>query len=140
MTGPPAPSVLELVQRIVATYLEHRVPSRAVRSVTMNEDLVLLHLSSAPSTNAELCRKIGITSASMSHLVAALERRGLLRRLPDLDDRRKVLVYASKSAISELHDEELERELDELLQHLEPGERQAVVEVLVRTANVLADS
>lgn len=128
---------LILVQRLVAAYMQWSVAPRAARSVSVNEDLVLLHLSAGPSTSAELCRRIGISSASMTHIVAGLEARGLLRRVRDASDGRRILLYVSKSAISGLQDEDLAKQLEGLLEGLGPRDRRAVTTFLERAADLM---
>jgi DNA-binding MarR family transcriptional regulator len=130
-------TTLSLVQRLVAAYMQLNVASRAAREVSVNEDLVLLHLAMGPATSADLCRRIGITSASMTNIVAGLEARGLLRRLPDATDGRRILLYASKSAIASLDDEDIDRQLEALLGEFEPSDRRAIDRFLARAVDVL---
>jgi DNA-binding MarR family transcriptional regulator len=49
-------------------------------------------LSAGPLTAGQLTEAIGLSSAATTTLVDRLERRGLVRRLRDDSDRRKVLV------------------------------------------------
>ena len=132
-------TTLVLVQQLVAAYLQHNVALRSARSLSVNEDLVLTHLASAPATSAELCRRIGISSASMAHIVARLHARGLLRRLPDETDRRRILLYASTSAIAGLDDPELAERIEQLMDGFTKRERRAVRTTLREAADLLAD-
>lgn len=45
-----------------------------------------------PSTTGELGRRVNLTSGAASRMVDRLESAGLVRRVPDPDDRRRVLV------------------------------------------------
>lgn len=137
MTDDDDSSALVLVQRLVVAYMQANVASRAERAVSVNEDLVLLHLASGPATSAELCRRLGLTSASMVHIVAGLEARGLLRRIPDATDGRRFLLYASKSAVASLFDADIAARLDDALGELKPAERRAVTDFLARAPSVL---
>lgn len=130
-------STLTLTQRLVTAYMQRNVGSRAARSLSMNEDLVLLHLVAGPTTSAELCRRIGITSASMTHLVAGLDSRGLLRRVPDPSDGRRVLLYPTKAAVAGLDDAHLGGELDALIADLGAHERRVVEDFLDRAAAIM---
>lgn len=132
-------TTLVLVQQLVAAYLQHNVASRSARSLSVNEDLVLMHLATAPATSAELCRRIGISSASMAHIVAGLDARGLLRRLPDEADKRRILLYASKAAIAGFDDPELAKRIEQLMDGFTKRERSAVRTALREAADLLAD-
>lgn len=130
-------STLSLVQRLVVAYMQANVASRAVRAVSVNEDLVLTHLAHRPATSADLCRSIGLSSASMTHIVAGLEARGLLRRLPDTTDGRRILLYATKAALNSLNDARLAQQLEDLLDGVDPQERRAIERFLADSVDVL---
>ncbi|MEU8901190.1 MarR family transcriptional regulator [Nocardia sp. NPDC048505] len=54
---------------------------------------VLQILQGSPRTAGELARLTGLTTASMTGLIDRLERAGLLHRVRDTADRRRVLVH-----------------------------------------------
>src|SRR5215216_3398264 len=58
-------------------------------------DLILLN---GPSTAGEIARRTGLTSGAVTGLIDRLERLGLVERMADAHDRRKVLVHEDKIA------------------------------------------
>ena len=65
------------------------------------EALALLdHLSATgPLTVAEASKHFGRSQAATSELIARLEKRGLLERMPDERDRRRTLVWMSPTGL-----------------------------------------
>ena len=88
--------------RLVSDYMYFSSTWRLDLGLTANQQLVLFELLDEPLTSAQLCRRIGIRSASMTNLVASLSAKGLVERVPHPHDKRKVLVYASKLATTEV--------------------------------------
>jgi hypothetical protein len=54
-----------------------------------------------PMSAGELGRHTGLAAASVTNLIDRLEARGFLRREPDPTDRRRVLLYADVSEVSD---------------------------------------
>jgi DNA-binding MarR family transcriptional regulator len=54
--------------------------------------LAILDGAGAPLSPTEIAERLLVTTASVTSLLDTLERRGLVTRSPDPDDRRKVLV------------------------------------------------
>lgn len=70
---------------------------RVGHGLTANQAEALLQAFDAGALSAaELSRRIGITTASMSRLLAGLERDGWIERAPDPDDARRSFVQAAK--------------------------------------------
>jgi DNA-binding MarR family transcriptional regulator len=59
-------------------------------------DLILLN---GPSTAGEIARRTGLTSGAVTGLIDRLERLGLVERMADAHDRRKVLVRVREDKI-----------------------------------------
>src|SRR4051794_17139108 len=55
-------------------------------------------LAAGPKTAGELARGTGLRAAATTALLDRLERRGLIERLPDEADRRRVLVRMTPTA------------------------------------------
>ncbi len=68
------------------------------------ERLALSLLWSGPQTASAIARHIRLTPAAVTALVDRLERRGYVRRKPDPNDRRKVLVELAEQAHKLAHD------------------------------------
>src|SRR4029450_4046628 len=60
-------------------------------------DLILLN---GPSTAGEIARRTGLTSGAVTGLIDRLERLGLVERMADSHDRRKVLVRVREDKIA----------------------------------------
>lgn len=76
---------------------------RVDHGLTANQAEALLQTYDAGALSAaELSRRIGITTASMSRLLAGLERDGWIVRAPDPDDARRSFVQAGKRLAVEI--------------------------------------
>ncbi|MGN6101394.1 MAG: MarR family winged helix-turn-helix transcriptional regulator [Devosia sp.] len=62
------------------------------------ERLCLSFLWPGPQTASAIARHVRLTPAAVTALIDRLEKRGFVRRRPDPDDRRKVLVEAAEEA------------------------------------------
>jgi DNA-binding MarR family transcriptional regulator len=60
-------------------------------------DLILIN---GPSTAGEIARRTGLTSGAVTGLIDRLERLGLVERMADPKDRRKVLVRVREDKIA----------------------------------------
>lgn len=74
----------------------------------------------------------GLTPASITALLDRLEARGLLSRKPDADDRRKVMVHATRKAQTMIEEayEPVRRDGIALLNDYSPAEREIVLKFL----------
>lgn len=70
--------------------------SKAVRhhglSAAGRQALAIIEGSDKPLSSTTIAERLLVTTASMTSLLDTLERRGLLTRLPDPDDRRRLQV------------------------------------------------
>lgn len=70
---------------------------RIQHGLTANQaDALVQAWDAAALTAADLSRRVGITTASMSRMLAGLEHDGWIERLPDPHDARRSIVQASK--------------------------------------------
>ncbi|MBC7461883.1 MAG: MarR family transcriptional regulator [Thermoleophilia bacterium] len=86
----------------LATLLRDFAVWRVERGITAHQAEVLVHVldAGAPSA-ADLSRRVGISTASMSRLLEQVEAAGWIVRVPDPRDARRVLVQPSKRLASE---------------------------------------
>lgn len=82
---------------LVQTYeawnaLAHRALRQHRLSPAGRQALAVLEGAGRPLSPTTIAERLLVTTASMTSLLDTLERRGLLTRSPDPDDRRKVLV------------------------------------------------
>ena len=60
---------------------------------------IALLVARGPQTASAIAREICFTPAAVTALIDRLERRGFVRRRPDPDDRRKVMVEADEITV-----------------------------------------
>ncbi len=99
MSGPTEIHAVARTLGIVAAW-------RSLNSLTAHQAEVLVQVHAAGAiTAAEVCRVIGITTASMTRIIAHLERDGWLLRIRDSADARRLILQPTKQmarAIEEL--------------------------------------
>jgi DNA-binding MarR family transcriptional regulator len=101
-------------------------------------DLVALLGSSGPSSIKSLVADLGLPRSTMTAIVDRLEDRGLIKRLPNPQDRRSVILEATPSASDALlryHDEMLG-----FAEHLRAVLGQAEQDQLIRLIQKLDES
>lgn len=94
-----------------------------------------------PISLTELAKAEGVTAPTMTRLVQALVREGLVERSPDRSDNRVVMLHATSAGRHTLDIARVNRlaALEELLARLEPGET-TLVERAVSTLEPLLRS
>jgi DNA-binding MarR family transcriptional regulator len=70
-----------------------------IYGLSATERLCLSFLWPGPQTASAIAKEIRLTPAAVTALVDRLESRGFVRRTPDPNDRRKVLVEQAEAAI-----------------------------------------
>ena len=96
----------------------------------------------APASQAELSRRTGIDPSDIVAVVNELEARQAIERMTDPADRRRNLINLTPTGTELLAD--LQRIIDaaqeELLVHLDAGEREQLVRLLQRTLGEQPDA
>lgn len=89
------------VVRFIADVIlyNHVVAQRAGLGPSDGQFLTLLQVH-GPMTAGELSARTGLTTGSTTGVIDRLERAGLVRRVRDMHDRRKVIVTPDDEAIS----------------------------------------
>lgn len=90
-----------------------------------------------PGTPAELAEAAGVTRATMTGLIDTLERDGLVRRVPDPQDRRTMSVRLTPKGESFLHDllPSHFQLMASLMQPLDESERKTMLGLLNKLLN-----
>jgi DNA-binding MarR family transcriptional regulator len=105
--------------------------------LTLSESAALARLDrGGPATAAELARAEQISPQSMGATLSTLEARGLIERVRDPDDGRRLILSVSESGLAVLHDRRNRRTAQ--LQHaLSAGFAPAELEQLAAAAPLL---
>jgi len=90
-------SMLHQVARELTTELDRRF---ALLDVTTQQAALLSYASSGKSSPSQLMDAIGTDTAGMTRLLDRLEAKGLIRRGPNPDDRRSVLVEPTERGLA----------------------------------------
>ncbi|MBC7644710.1 MAG: MarR family transcriptional regulator [Thermoleophilia bacterium] len=137
MDGSGPHPTFDKLHRLISQYMQFSGSWRAELQMTVNEQLVVLELLDRPLTSAQLCRRIGIRSASMTNLVSGLGRKCLLERVRDPRDGRKILLYASKRAVVEVA--RATQSIAVQIEHLSVIDRRSVNQFLDGTLAALSE-
>ena len=110
--------------------------------LTLSESAALARLDrGGPATAAELARAEQISPQSMGATLGALQRRGLIARVPDPEDGRRMILSITEPGLELLRNrrnrrtEELERALAAAFTSAELGQLAAAAPLLERLAN-----
>jgi DNA-binding MarR family transcriptional regulator len=133
-----AETLIRLYPRVFfACHLRHVVDVERRRVVSEHQAQILEHLDEVHAMSLTgLAGHMGVTPATMCVQVDRLVRAGYVRREPDREDRRRLLIRLTpdgarlKEARSVLDRDRVEA----LLQRLEPGERQRALDGLTLLA------
>ena len=144
----PDEAAAELGELFPSVYLRlHRRDGAGGPQITGASRAVMLHLSnSGPLTIGELAQHLERAQSVISEIVDHLERDGLLERLRDPRDKRRVLVWLGEHGLEALERERevLSRELvAAAMAEMSPAERTALItglRALVRAAGTLTPS
>ena len=89
-------NMLHVTRVVTDTY--DRIARSEGLSISGTETLRLLALAQGPLTPAELASSEFLSTATMTTVLATLERRGLVERSPHPTDKRKVLMSSTPAA------------------------------------------
>ena len=95
-----------------------------------------------PITAGRLAEHVGLTSGAMTGVIDRLEKAGFVRRTPDADDRRKVIVQLLRDRDRELGEAfaHLAQAFEELTDRYTDAELVVLVDFLREANGALADS
>lgn len=114
MTGPADVHSVARTLGIVAAW-------RSVHRLTAHQAEVLVQVHAAGAiTAAQICRVIGITTASMTRIIGHLEQGGWLLRVRDDADARRLILQPTKKMARAI--DELQQSLVETIERVEPEE------------------
>ena len=138
----PSPTASEVVMTLIAT--SHRLQrefntrlSRQARAIRLSGPRLRLLLAVEEVGHlrmGDLAEDLGITARTVTTLVDALEKEGLLARLPDPTDRRATLLELTGKAQTQFEQvRSLQMELgEELIAPLNTQQRQQLLDLLGR--------
>lgn len=135
----PEPQAFPRIHRLIAQYERVNAQWRRHFGISANERLALTHIvNSGEVTAADLTRRIGMTSAALTTLVDRLETAGMVKRVPDPKDRRRILLYPTRKTLrgTEAIIGPVARELEVLLASYPEQVRDGIVEFLHRAGGL----
>lgn len=91
-------------------------------------------------TMTDLSRLLRVTKSNITFLVDRMEEQGMLRRLPDADDRRKILIHLSEQGRKEIESKRIRvlTRVEDKLNLLNPDEQKYIEETLPRIMQILS--
>jgi DNA-binding MarR family transcriptional regulator len=101
-------------------------------NLTTEEWKVLIALHGGVRSHGWLCRDLDVSTGAMTNRLDKLERGGLVRRAPDPNDRRGVLLELTRAGADRMEEYVIisARQESELLAGLDPAERHQLNELL----------
>src|SRR6185437_6731369 len=90
-----AREMLDVIPRVMR-HVRTGMREMAAPQLTIPQMRTLAHLSREPNTVSELAEWLGVSAPAMSKMVAILERRGLVQRSSQKQDRRQVILTATE--------------------------------------------
>ncbi|MED4531861.1 MarR family winged helix-turn-helix transcriptional regulator [Metabacillus fastidiosus] len=118
-------------------------PSKDLRQSESNLLVYLTYLC-PPGTNgikvSELSKQLKITSAAVTHVIQSLEKNGYITRTMDPNDRRSILVSATKNGHNfvEAREKELFERFHHLSEHLGTDDVQQLIRILTKSIRFLS--
>ena len=148
MTTIAAPVAAPDTKAAVLAYLDALALAEPIQALlwqqahlTLTQVLVLRHLRHGPQTAGRLAELAGLSAASTSRLIERLERRGLVRRRRDSEDRRVVEVHLETSGEKLLGESKVFRGSDLLraIEAMSTEERKRLTASLTRLVELTRD-
>ncbi|MFN2465318.1 MAG: MarR family winged helix-turn-helix transcriptional regulator [Candidatus Dormibacteria bacterium] len=110
--------------------------------LTMGQFRTLRHLSGGSRTSADLARHLVVTPSTITRLVDGLQRKGLVRRVSSVSDRREVgleLTEAGRAILREFQ-RKASRRVQVLVNELTPSEQRLLERSLANLDRALLTS
>ena len=118
-------------------FLFHQAVATRLR-LTVNEHRCIIFLMHSPHTPGELADMMGVTSGALTNLIDRLEKSGLVARVPDTTDRRRIQVQVSaacRKSVDKLF-ASLSQAHATLLASYTKTEQTAIQDFIVRSADI----
>jgi DNA-binding MarR family transcriptional regulator len=131
--------MLALRRSSAAGVLHGQTVARRVGVNSTDLECLDLILMSGPSTAGEIARHTGLTSGAVTGLIDRLERLGLVERMADAADRRKVLVRVREDRIGPIAAlyAPLEKSMQALLAGYSKEELKVLIDFAERSGGLL---
>lgn len=114
----------------------HAALAESVGIGASEEETLYLLGSRGPLTAGEIAHQTGLTTASVTSLIDRLEKKGFVRRVRDMQDRRRVIVEADEGRLAEFNQQftMLTRSFEALLVHYTDEQLVTIADFLSRAA------
>ena len=137
----PDASVYELMWEVRkftrSTLLFQHVVAKNIGLNVTDAECIDFLMEMGPSTAGDLARATGLTTGAITNVIDRLEKAGFVRRGPDPDDRRKVIVtfIPDKHAKAKVHYGAMARDVQQLFSGYSVRE----LKFLIRHTHALAE-
>jgi len=133
--------VVEVVRTGTAfVALANRVLGDYQLSAAARQALAVLDGAGEPLSPTEIARRLIVTTASVTSLLDTLERRGLIERRPDPDDRRRLLIAVTPAAqrLVRRYVPQIVAVQEAVMKDIPEHDRQQLIAVLARIREAIA--
>ena len=89
-------SIIENLSEISIQYFALVRQLSSKFELTLSQTLILLSISFDGITISDLSEKLGIDISTMTRNIQRIEKKGLIKRLPNPDDKRSIKLFLSK--------------------------------------------
>ncbi len=110
-------SIIENLSEISIQYFALVRQLSSKFELTLSQTLILLSISFDGITISDLSEKLGIDISTMTRNIQRIEKKGLIKRLPNPDDKRSIKLFLSKrgSTLSNSLNLDISQSLDMIL-------------------------
>jgi DNA-binding MarR family transcriptional regulator len=133
-------AMLVAIRRVMRAVDLHSRQLARRHGLTGPQAVVLREVSrSGGITAGELARRVSLSKATITDIVARLEKRSLLRRLRDSQDRRKVIVRPTANGVHLVEDAVplLQETFSKRFAGLDPAEQRQLLAAMQRVAELM---
>lgn len=122
-----------------AVILFHEMVARRLGLSAADHKALDLILRTGPLTAGAIAKQTGITPGAVTGLVDRLESAGYVRRSPDPDDRRRILISVISDRPTDLTDifAELSREMTAFMSKYDEQQMATIIDYVTNTIEVL---
>lgn len=118
----------------LAVFFHTAIAEQAGLGATDEKTIFILRRD-GPLTAGEIAQKTGLTTASVTTLIDRLEHKGIVKRMRDKSDRRKVIVQPNNARLAQLEQSfnKIQNSFESLLEGYSDTQLETIADFLSRT-------